>query len=63
MPVNAGRPRQLHFLHQAYGASYDESSVFCTTVGGIAPMECMFADVSTELFAVLQSSLTLIFMN
>jgi hypothetical protein len=62
MPVNAGRLRQLHFLHQAYGASYNESSVVCTTVGRIASVECTYADISAELFAVLRSSLTLIFM-
>jgi hypothetical protein len=61
MPVNAGRLRQLHLLHQAYGAFYNESSIVRTTVGRIAPVECTYADVSTALFAVLCSSLTLMF--
>ena len=62
MPVNAGRLRQLHLLHRAYGALYNASCIVRTTIGRIAPMECPYPDVSTALFAVLCSSLTLTFM-
>jgi glycerol kinase len=62
MPVNAGRLRQLNPFHRAYGTLYNESSIVRTTVGRVVPVECMFADVSTALFAVLCSSLTSLFM-
>jgi len=56
MPVNVGRLRQLHLLHRAYRALYNESSL------GLLQWSARMADVSTALFAVLCNSLTLTFM-